>query len=112
VPYRHDAATDDQRQAFLEYRQLYIPLSYDSGDDLVTYADAYDLLGWRDVDALVRLGRHHSDPDGKPYWLADEWDDLVGLIAYERRRKKGGRSCCQHAGPRNHLSSVKGVRLW
>ncbi len=33
--------------------------------------------------AALAYGRHHHDETGEPYWTADEWDTVVGLLAIE-----------------------------
>jgi hypothetical protein len=31
----------------------------------------------------VGYGRHHHDEEGSPFWLADEWNTVVGLMLLE-----------------------------
>jgi len=33
--------------------------------------------------AALAYGRHHHDETGEPYWTADEWDTVVGLLEIE-----------------------------
>jgi len=40
------------------------------------YGREYDL-------AALAYGRHPQDETGEPYWTADEWDSVVGLIEIE-----------------------------
>jgi hypothetical protein len=48
----------------------------------VDYREARLLLSERELCLLVSLGRHRRNGRGI-YWLADEWDDLVGLVNRE-----------------------------
>ena len=33
--------------------------------------------------AALAYGRHHHDETGEPYWTADEWDTITGLLEVE-----------------------------
>jgi hypothetical protein len=57
--------------------------SPDSGP--VTSTEIASQLGSEVVGDLLRLGRHHTAPDGTPFWPGDQVDDLIDLVRLERR---------------------------
>jgi hypothetical protein len=56
---------------------------------IITARTAGVLLGHDGFVALQRLGRHRTDECMRPYWLVEEWDDLLGLIGYEMSEAAG-----------------------
>lgn len=58
--------------------------------DIINLRDARLVLSERELCILLSLERHHGE--GKDiYWLADEWDDLVGLVRREMNEAARGR---------------------
>ena len=60
--------------------------------DIITARTAKLLLGRSRYAALIALGHHHTDERGRPYWLEEDWDDLVGLTAHEMNEAARGGS--------------------
>jgi hypothetical protein len=46
----------------------------------VTFADVQLEYGEDFADQLLGFRRHFSDESGEPYWLVDEFEDLLGLL--------------------------------
>jgi hypothetical protein len=59
----------------------------DDRHEPVTKQEVIGSYGQEYYEAAVAYGRHHHDEAGKPYWMAKEWDTVVGLLEIEGERR-------------------------
>jgi hypothetical protein len=59
-----------------------------SDEDVITYDEAVGIYGQDTVEAALVHQRHHHDDDGRPYWIAAELVEAVGLVERERDQEE------------------------